>query len=132
MNLPSVIAERIRVVAKDDAEAGRSLLDRGLGKAGDLEEAAGEHGIAGGVEGGRRFGFVSGDGEAGVEIGAGAYGDFDVVKGALGFDDTAPAERGTGFGEGGDSAGKFAAVGAGFEGGDGVAVKNDAQGEVGD
>src|SRR5690349_20001406 len=105
--------------AQEYVEAGGSVLEGGFGEAGDLEKWAGERGIARGVEGRGGFGLVSGDGGAGIEIGAGADGDFDVVKGALGFDDAAPVEGGVGLGEGGDFVGKFAAVGAGFEGGDG-------------
>jgi len=54
------------------------------------------------------------------------------VEGALGFDDAVPVERRAGFGEGGDFARQFAAVSAGFESGDGVAVENDAQDEIKD
>jgi hypothetical protein len=115
---------------QQDMEALGAPSDGGFGETGDLEEAAGEGGIVGGVERGRKLWLVGGDGGAGIEIGAGDNGDFDVMKGALSFDHTAPAEGGTGFGESGDSARKFAAVGAGFEGGDGVAVEDNARAEI--
>lgn len=113
-------------------ESGRGLLDGGFGEAGNLEKAASDGGIAGGVEGRGGFGLVGSGSGTGIEIGAGADGDFDVVKGALGFDDAAPEEGGAGFGEGGDFAGELAAVGAGFEGSDGVAVKHEARAEIED
>ena len=84
----------------------------------------------GGVEGGGRFGLVRGDSGSGIKIGAGADGHFDVVQGALGFDDAVPAEGGTGFRKGSGLVRQFAAVGAGFESGDSVAVKNEAHGEI--
>src|SRR6059036_822044 len=115
---------------QQDMEALRGPCDGGFGEASDLEEAAAKGRIARGVEGGGGFGFVGGDGGAGIEIGAGADGDFDVMKGALGFDHAAPAEGRAGFGEGGDFVGKFAAVGAGFEGGDGIPVQHEAGGEI--
>ena len=40
------IVARVREGAKDDVEAGGSLLDGGFGEAGDLKKAAGERGIA--------------------------------------------------------------------------------------
>jgi len=130
LNLPGVKVNPVGEVAKDDLEAGRSLLDGGFREARDLEKAAGEGGIAGGVEGGGGLGLVGGDGGTGIEIGGGADGDFDVMKSALGLDDAVPAEGGTGFGESGDSARKFAAVSAGLESGDGVAVEDNAHTEV--
>ena len=117
---------------QQDLEARGTPSDGGFGETGDLEEAAGDGGSAKSVEGGRRLWLVGGDGGAGIEIGAGANGDFYVMKAALSIDQTAPAEGGTGFGESGDSARKFAAVGAGFEGGDGVAVEHDAGCEIED
>src|SRR5215467_14407719 len=72
----------VREGAKNDVVARGRLLDGGFGEAGDLEEAACEVGIAGGVERGGRLGLIGGDGGAGVEVGAGADGDFDVVEGA--------------------------------------------------
>jgi len=123
---------RVGEGAQDDVEAGRSLLDGGFGEARDLEKAAGDGGIARGVKGRGGLGFVSGGGRAGIKVSAGADGDFEVVKGALSFNDAVPAERGAGFGEGGDFVGEFAAVGAGFEGGDGVAVEHDAGCEIED
>ena len=77
---------------QNDMESPRSLLDGGFGEAGDLKKAAGDSGIAGGVEGGGRFGFVGGDGGARIEIGARADRHFDLVKSAFGFDDSVPAE----------------------------------------
>ena len=118
--------------AEDDVEADGSLLDGGLGEAGDLEKAAGDGGIASGVEGGGRFGLIGGDGRVGFEVSARADGDFDVVEGALGFDDAVPVKGRAGFGEGGDSAGKFAAVSAGLQGRDGVAVEHEPEAEVED
>jgi hypothetical protein len=116
--------------AKDDVEADGRLLDSSFGEARDLEKAAGDGGIAGGVEGGGRLGLVGRGGGAGIKVGAGANGDFDVMKGAFGFDDTVPVERGARFGEGGNFAGEFAAVGAGFEGGHGVAMEDHARAEI--
>ena len=121
---------RVGEGAQDDVEAGRSLLDGGFGEARDLEKAAGDSGVARGVESRGGLGFVSGGGGGGIKVGAGADGDFEVVKGALGFDDAVPAKRRAGFGKGGDLARQFAAVGAGFESGDSVAVKNEAHGEI--
>jgi len=117
---------------QQDMEALGTPSDGGFGETGDLEEAAGDGGSAKSVEGGRRLWLVGGDGGTGIEIGAGADEDFDVVKGALGFDHTTPAEGGTGFSESGDFAGEFTAVGAGFEGGDGVAVEHEAGCEIKD
>jgi len=117
---------------QQDMEALGAPSDGGFGESGDLEEAAGGGGSAKSVERGRRLWLVGGDGGTGIEIGAGSDGDFDVVKGALSFDHTAPAEGGTGFGESGDSARKFAAIGAGFEGGEGVAVEHEAGCEIED
>ena len=108
------------------------MLDGGFGEARDLGKAAGDGGIARGVKSRGRRGLVSGGGGARIKVGAGADGDFDVMKGAFGFDDAVPAEGRAGFGEGGDFVGEFAAVGAGFERGDGVAVENKAHGEVED
>lgn len=126
------IVARIRQGAKDDVEAGGRLFDGGFGEAGDLEKAAGERGIAPGVESGRGFGLIGGDGGAGLEIGARADRNFDIVEGALGFDDAVPAEGRTGFGERGDFVGKFAAVSPGFEGGEGVAVESETDAEIED
>ena len=113
-------------------EAGRSLLDGGFGEARELEEPAGDGGIAGGVESGSGFRLVGCDGGAGVEVGAWANGDFDIMQGALGFDDAVPAKRGVGFGERRDLVSQFAAVSAGFESGDSVTVENDADTEIED
>ena len=123
---------RVGEGAQDDVEAGRSLLDGGFGEARDLEKAAGDGGIARGVKSRGRRGLVSGGGGARIKVGAGADGDFDVEQSALGFDNAVPTERRTGFGEGGNFVRQFAAVGAGFERGDGVAVENKAHGEVED
>src|SRR5215469_11594821 len=113
-------------------EAGRSLLDGGFGEASDLEKTAGDGGIAGCVEGGGGFRLVVSDGRVGLEISTRADRDFDLVQGALGFDDAVPEEGRVGLGEGGDSAWKFAAVDAGFERGDGVAVEHEASAEIED
>src|SRR5205085_2394022 len=78
---------RVGEGAEDDVEAGRSLLDGGFGEARDLEKAAGDGGIARGVKSRGRRGLVSGGGGARIKVGAGADGDFDVMKGAFGFDD---------------------------------------------
>lgn len=118
--------------AQNDVEAGRSLLDGGFGEAGDLEKAAGDGGISRGVEGGGGFWLIGDEFGAGIEVGGGADGDCDVVKGALGFDDAAPEEGGAGFSEGGDFVGELAAISAGFEGGDGVALKHEAGAEIQD
>lgn len=107
-----------------------SFLDGGFRKTGDLEKAASHGRGAKGVEGGGGFGLVSGDGGEGIEFRTRADGHFDIVKSALGFDDAVPAERGTGFGECRDPAGGFAAVGAGFESGDGIAMVDEAQDEI--
>lgn len=121
---------RVGEGAQDDVVAGGSLLDGGFGEAGDLEEAAGDGGIACGVEGRGGLGLVRGDGGGRIEIVAGADRDFDFVKGALGFNNAVPEKGGTGFGKGGDFVGKFAAVGAGFESGDGVTVEGGADANV--
>src|SRR5690349_17749272 len=55
---------RVGEGAQDDVEAGGGLLDGSFGEAGDLEKAPSEGGIAGGVKGGGRLGFVSGGGGA--------------------------------------------------------------------
>ena len=115
---------------QDDMEAFGNPCDGSFGEAGDLEEAAGDDGSAKCVEGGRRFGLVGGDGGTSFEIGAGADGDFDVVEGALGFDDAVPVERRAGFSEGGNSVRKLAAVGARLQGGDGVSVQGRADDDV--
>jgi hypothetical protein len=115
---------------QQDMEALRGPCDGGFWEASDLEKAASKGGIARGVEGGRGFGFVGRDGGAGIKVCAGADGDLDVVKGALGFDHAAPVEGRAGFGEGGDFAGKFAAVGAGLQSGDGAAVKNNTDSDI--
>ena len=123
---------RVGEGAQDDVEAGRRLLDGGFGEAGDSEKAAGDPGIVGGVEGRGRLGLVGGDGGARVEVSTGADRDFQVVQGALGLDDAVPEEGRVGLGEGGDSAWKFAAVGAGFERRDGVAVERETGAEIED
>ena len=115
-----------------DMEALGDSSDGGFGEAGDLEEAPGDGGLERGVEGGGGFGLVGSSGGAWIKIGAWPDGDFDIVKGAFSFDHTAPAEGETGFGEGSDFVGKLAAVGAGFEGGDGVAVESETDAEIKD
>ena len=104
LNLPGVKVDPVNEVAEDDLEARGGLLDAGFGEAGDLEKAAGDGGVAKGVEGGRRFGFVGGDDGTGFKTGAGADGDFDVVESAFRFNDAVPVERRAGLGEGGNSA----------------------------
>src|SRR6266566_1969108 len=79
-----------------------------------------------GDERGGWLGLVGGGGGTGIEITAGADRNLDVVKGTCGFDDTVPAKRGAGFGEGGDLVRQFAAIDAGLERSDGVAVENQA------
>jgi len=61
---------------------------------------------------------------------AGATSISTFMEGAFGFDDAVPAETRAGFGEGSEPAGRFAAISARFQGGDGVAVKNEAQNNV--
>ena len=107
-----------------------SLLDGSFGEARDLKKAATDGGIASGIEGGGGLWLVRGDGGNRVEIGARADRDFDIVKSPFGFDDAVPAKRRTGFGESSDSTRQFAAVRAGFQGGDGAAVINEAHDEV--
>src|SRR5215470_16510566 len=111
-------------------EAFGNPSDGGFGEARDLEKAAGNGRSAKNVKGGRSFGLVGSDGGAGIKIGAGADGDFDVMESALGFDHAAPVKRGIGFSEGGDSARQFAAVGARLQGGDGVAVQDGPDDEI--
>src|SRR5713226_4937432 len=106
------------------------FFDGGFGEAGGLEEATGNSGVASGVEGGRGFWFVGSDGRVGVERAGGAKVDFEVVEGALGFDDAVPAERRAGFGERSGLASRFSAIGARLERGDGVAVKNEPQDDI--
>jgi len=124
--------ECCRQVVQNDMEALGNPSDGGFGEASDLEKAAGNGGSAESVEGGRRFGLVGSDCGAGVKIGSGADGDFNVVEGALGFDHAAPVKRGAGFGEGGDSARQLAAVGARLQGGNGVPVQDGADDEIQD
>ena len=106
------------------------MLDAGFWEAGDLEKTAGDSRVAGGVESGGRLGLVGSYRGAGVEVGAGADGDLDVVERPLGFDYAAPVERGVGFGESGDSAGKFATIETGLQRGGGVAMEDHARAEI--
>src|SRR2546426_4235970 len=102
-----------------------SFLDSGLGKARGLEEAAGNSGVACGVEGRRRFGLVGSDCGVGVERCGGAEVDFNIVEGAFAFDDAVPAGWRARFGKSGSPASPFASGGAGFHGGYGVAVEKE-------
>ena len=52
------------------------------------------------------------------------------MDGAVGVDEAMPGEGGGGFGEGGDTAGRFTAVSAGFEGGEDIGVKRGAGGDI--
>ena len=54
--------------AEDNVETRRGLLDGGFGEARDLKKAASNSRIAGGVEGGGRFGLVRGDSGSGIKI----------------------------------------------------------------
>lgn len=118
--------------AEDNVETSGSLLDGGFGEAHDCEKAAGDSGIADGVEARGGFGLVSRGGGAGIEVGAGSDGDFDVEERTFGLDNAVPAERGAGLGEGRDFVGEFAAIDPGLQGGDDVAVKSEARGDVED
>jgi len=73
-------------------EAIGSFFDGGLRESSDLEEAAGNDGVACGVEGGRGLGLEGCDSGIGVERGGGADFNFHVVEGACGFDNAMPAE----------------------------------------
>src|SRR5713226_7816553 len=116
--------------AQDNVKPVCSFLDGSLREARNLEEAARNGGVASGVEGGRGCGLVGSDSGVGVERGGGADFDFDVVEGARGFDDAVPAEGRARFGECGSLAWRFAAVGAGFQCGQSVAVENEAQNDI--
>ena len=122
--------ECCRQVVQDDMEAFGNPSDGGLGKPGDLEKAASDGGSAKGVKGGGRLGLVGTDSGASVKIGARADGNFNVVEGALSFNHAAPVKRGTGFGEGGDSARQFATISTCLEGGDSVAMQDGADDDV--
>src|SRR5580704_4019035 len=121
---------RVGESVKNDVEALWGLFDAGFGEAGSLEEEAGDGAVASGIESGRGFGLEGSDCGLGIEASAGADLDFHVVEGAFGFDDAVPAERGGGFGEGGGSVGCLAVIGAGFQDGQGAAVKDRARADV--
>ena len=123
---------RIGERAEHNVEACRRLLHRSFREPCDLEKTLCHGGIPSGVERGGWLGLVGGGGGTGVEITAGADRNLDVVKGTCGFDDTVPAKRGAGFGEGGDLVRQFAAIDAGLERSDGVAVENQAHQEIKD
>lgn len=116
--------------AQDDMETFAGLLDGGFGKARDFKKAASDTGIARGVKARRGFGLVGGDAGAGIEIGARADGDRQVMEGAFGFDDAVPAKRRTGFGERRNFVRHFAEIGARFQSSDGVAVADQADNEI--
>src|SRR5204862_510004 len=114
----------------EDVKSCGSFLDGGFGEARNLEEAARGCRIASGVERRRRFGLVGSDGRVGVERGAGADVNFNVMKSALGFNNAVPAERRTRFGKRCGPAWQFAAVSARFHGGQGVGMEDGAQNDV--
>jgi hypothetical protein len=123
-------AVTVRVASEGDAEASEGAYDGSFGKTGGGEEAAGGGSFEGGVQGGGRFGLVIGFGALGIEIVSRKEVDGDLVQGSLGLDDTQPLERPSRYGKSGHAAGRLVAVGAGFEGGDGVGVKESAKGNV--
>jgi len=123
---------RIGESAEDDVKAPRGLLHRSFGEPRDVEKALCDRGTPGCVQHRGRSGLVGGDGGTGIEFGAGADRNLDVVKGTFGLNDTMPTKRGAGFGEGRHLVGQLAAVDAGLESGDGVAVKNGADQEIKD
>ncbi len=111
-------------------EAAGGFFNSGFGKARDLEEAPRHESIAGGIEGGGGFGFVRSDGRVGIEVCAGADANFEFVEGAIGFDDAVPAEGRTGLGESGHSAGRLTAIGAGFHGGQSIAMEDETHADI--
>src|SRR5258708_36392246 len=102
-------------------EAIGSFFDGGFWKARDLEEAPGDSRVPRGVESGRGFGLVGSDGSVRVERSAGADIDFNVVKGAGGFDDSEPVEGRAGFWKRGGFARRTAAGSGRVPGGPGLA-----------